>query len=130
MARRTSTGLTELESQVLRLLWNDGECTVRKIHDWLVKQRGAGHRYTSTVKMLHVMLEKGLVDRDDSIRPQTFRAIASEKKTQRSMLKDLVKRVYDGSSASVIMQALSDKSITQEELAKIREMLNRREREN
>jgi len=127
VARPASNQPTELESQVLRLLWNDGECTVRQVHDWLVKQRGDDHRYTSTVKMLHVMLDKGLVDRDDSIRPQKYRALASEKKTQRSMLSDLVKRVYDGSSASVIMQALSDKSITQEELAKIREMIDRRE---
>ncbi len=127
MSRRPTSGPTELESQVLRLLWNDGECTVRKIHDWLVHQRGEEHRYTSTVKMLYVMLDKGLVDRDDSIRPQKYRALANEKKTQRSMLKDLVARIYDGSSASVIMQALSDKSITQEELAKIREMIDRRE---
>ena len=129
MSRRPTSGPTELESQVLRLLWNERECTVRQIHNWLLKQRGGEHRYTSTVKMLHVMLGKGLVTRDDSIRPQTFRALASEKKTQRSMLKDLVKLLYDGSSASVIMQALADKSITQEELAKIREMLERRERE-
>ena len=127
MPRRPTSGPTELESQVLRLLWNDGECTVRQIHDWLVEQRGVEHRYTSTVKMLHVMLDKELVDRDDSIRPQKYRALASEQKTQRSMLKDLVTRIYDGSSASVIMQALSDKSITHEELAKIREMIDRRE---
>jgi len=129
VARHASSQPTELESQVLRLLWNSGKCTVRQIHDWLVEQRGEGHRYTSTVKMLHVMLGKGLVDRDDSIRPQTYRALASEKKTQRSMLKELVTRIYDGSSASVILQALSDKSITEEELTKIREMLDRRESE-
>ncbi len=62
MPRGPTSGPTELESQVLRLLWNDGECTVRKIHDWLVEQRGEEHRYTSTVKMLYVMLDKGFVD--------------------------------------------------------------------
>ena len=127
MARPPSTQPTELEMQILRVLWDDGECTVRQIHIALVALRGEGYGYANTVKMLHVMLGKGLVSRDDSIRPQTFHALVSEKRTQRSMLKDLVQRVYDGSSASVILHALADRSITPDELDQIRELLNKRE---
>ena len=127
MARPPASQPTELEVQILRVLWDGGESTVRHIHDSLVDVRGDGYKYASTVKMLHVMLRKGLVSRDDSIRPKTYRALVSQKKTQRSMLKDLVQRVYDGSSATVILHALSDRSISQDELDHIREMLDTRE---
>ena len=127
MARPPSSQPTELEMQILRVLWDAGECTVRRIHESLVGIRGDAYGYASTVKMLHVMLGKGLVSDDDSVRPKTYRAMVSEKRTQRSMLKDLVHRVYDGSSAAVILHALSDHSITQEELDQIRQMLKKRE---
>lgn len=129
MARIPSTQPTELEVQVLRFLWSNGDSTVRQVHNRLVELRGDNYAHASTVKMLSVMLDKGLVSKDDSIRPQMFRAEATEKKTQRSMLKNLVQRAYDGSSATMILQALSDKSITPDEVAKIREMLDRREQQ-
>ena len=128
MARTSSDQPTELELQILRELWSRGDRTVRQIHDRLVELRGEDYAHASTMKMLHVMLEKELVTRDDSVRPQIFRANVSEKRTQRSMLKKLVQRAYDGSTANVILHALSDKSLSKEELARIREMLDQRER--
>ncbi len=127
MSRPASTQPTELELQILRTLWDQGECTVRQVHNQLTRLRGEEYAYASTVKMLHVMRQKGLVTRDDSIRPQVFRAEVTEKRTQRSMLKDLVKKAYSGSTATVIMQALSDRQISREELQRIREMLDQRE---
>ncbi len=128
MARTSSDQPTELELQILRELWSRGDRTVRQIHDRLVELRGEGYAHASTMKMLHVMLEKELVTRDDSVRPQIFRANVSEKRTQRSMLKKLVQRAYGGSTANVILHALSDKSLSKEELAQIRDMLDQRER--
>ena len=93
MPRQPSDEPTKLELQVLRFLWSNGDSTVRQIHNRLVDLRGDDYTHASTVKMLSVMLGKGLVSRDDSIRPQIFRAVATEKKTQRSMLKNLVKRM-------------------------------------
>lgn len=127
MPRHASTQPTELELQILRLLWDEGECTVRQVHNRLMELRGEDYAYASTVKMLHVMLEKELVTRDDSIRPQVFHAKATEKRTQRSMLKDLVQKAYSGSSATVILQALSDRQISQDELQQIRKLLDQRE---
>lgn len=127
MPRPASDRPTELELQILRFLWDEGECTVRQVHNQLTQLRGSDYAYASTVKMLHVMLEKGLVTRDDSIRPQVFRARATEKKTQRSMLRDLVQKAYSGSSATVILQALSDRRISREELQQIRDILDQRE---
>ena len=127
MSRRASTQPTELEIQILRFLWDQGESTVRQVHNRLTQLRGDDYAYASTVKMLHVMLEKELVTRDDTIRPQVFQAKATEKRTQRSMLKDLVQKVYCGSTATVILQALSDRRISKEELSQIRGMLDQRE---
>ena len=129
MPRNASTQPTELEMQILRFLWDEGQSTVRQVHNRLTELRGDDYAYASTVKMLHVMLEKKLVTRDDSVRPQLFQAKVTEKKTQRSMLKDLVQRVYSGSAATVILQALSDRRISREELQQIREMLEQRESE-
>ena len=130
MARTSSDQPTELELQILRELWSRGDRTVRQIHDRLVELRGEDYAHASTMKMLHVMLEKELVTRDDSVRPQIFRSNVSEKRTQRSMLKKLVQRAYDGSTANVILHALSDKSLSKEEFARIREMLDQRERKS
>ncbi len=127
MPRPASDQPTELELQILGVLWDKGECTVREVHNHLTELRGADYAYASTVKMLHVMLEKELVTRDDSIRPQVFKAKITQKRTQRSMLKDLVQKAYAGSSATVILQALSDRQISRDELQKIREMLDQRE---
>lgn len=124
MPRPAASQPTELELQILRSLWDEGECTVRQIHNHLLKLRGDAYGYSSTVKMLHVMLEKGLVTRDDSIRPQVFRANVTKRRTQRSMLRDLIRKVYSGSSASVILHALSDRRISKDELGRIRGMLD------
>ena len=127
MARPSATKPTELELQILGILWANRECTVRQIHDRLVKLRGDSYGYGSTVKMLHVMMEKGMVSDDKSCRPKVYRPVPGKKKTQRSLLRDLVQQAYDGSSASVILQALSDRRISKEELAKIRAMIDQLE---
>ena len=125
MARPTATQPTEVELQILGILWEQKAATAREIHNRIVEVRETN--YSTTVKMLSVMLEKGLVKRNDSVRPQLFRAAATQQKTQTKMLKDLMQRAYDGSAGSLVLQALSSKKATKAELAEIREMLDRLE---
>ncbi len=80
--------------------------------------------YASTVKMLVVMHTKGLVTRNDTVRPQIYRAAVSQKRTQRQLLNDLIRKVYDGSAGSLVLHALSNKQATPEEILAIREMLD------
>ena len=122
MARPSSNQPTEFELQVLSILWEHGPSTVRQIHNRITEDRDAV--YATTVKMLGVMLDKGLVKRDDSVRPQVFRAAVNQKRTQGRMLKDLVKRAYDGSTKSLVMQALSEQKPSAEELKEIRQLLD------
>ena len=119
---RSSKRPTEVELQILGILWDQGFATARQIHNQILESRETN--YSTTVKMLSVMLEKDLVKRDDSTRPQIFRAAATQKRTQTRMLKDLVQKAYDGSMGSLVMQALSSKKATRQELAKIRALLD------
>ncbi len=122
MARNASTQPTEVELQILGILWEEGSATARQIHNAVLTTRETN--YSTTVKMLSVMLEKGLVKRDDTQRPQVFQAAATQKKTQKGILKDIIQKVYDGSSGSLVLQALSTKRPSADELAEIRELLN------
>src|SRR6185295_10270668 len=96
---------TEVELQILRILWRSGGATAREVHNGLAEAEEKDTTYSTTVKMLSVMLEKGLVKRDESLSPQVYRAAASQKVTQRKMLGDLIDKVYDGSALSLVLQA-------------------------
>ena len=122
MARPGSTQPTEVELQILRTLWASGPSTVREIHNALAEAKGTN--YSTTVKMLSVMLEKGLVKRDETTRPHVYRPVKTQQTTQRNMLRDLVERAYGGSTGSLVLQALSSQRATPEELAEIRRLLD------
>ena len=122
MPRRPSSQPTEVELQILRILWDESPVTARRVHNRLAALRET--TYSTTVKMLSVMLDKGLIRRDDSVRPQVFRPAASQKRTQQGMLRDLVNKVYDGSVGSLVLQALASQKASPEELAEIRRMLD------
>jgi BlaI family penicillinase repressor len=113
---------TEVELQILGILWDCGPSTARTIHNNILESRETN--YSTTVKMLSVMLDKGLVKRDDSTRPQIFRAASTQQRTQTNMLKDLIQKAYDGSMGSLVMQALSSQKATKQELAEIRTLLD------
>lgn len=125
MARYASSQPTEVELQILRILWDDGPSIVRHIHDSL--QQFKQTTYSTTVKMLSVMLDKGLLKRDDDAKPHVYRPAAPQQRTQKRMLGDLIEKVYDGSSAALMMHALSSKKATPEELQQIRDLLNQME---
>jgi len=124
VARPASSQPTEVELQILRILWHSGGATAREVHNSLAAIESRDTVYSTTVKMLSVMLEKGLAKRDDSVSPQVYRAASSQKVTQRKMMSDLIEKVYDGSALSLVMQALSSQKATSEELQEIRRMVD------
>ena len=127
MPRHPSTQPTEVELRILRILWEHGPSTARGIHNQLSGTRETN--YSTTVKMLSVMLDKKLLNRDDTIRPQVYRTAATQGRTQERMLKDLIHKAYDGSVGSLVMQALSSQKSSPDELAEIRRLLNELERD-
>lgn len=113
---------TDAELAILNVLWERGPSTVRDIHDTMSSQEH-GTGYTTVLKLLQIMTEKGLVVRDESQRAHIYEARYSEQKTQRQLLADLMERAFGGSPAKLVMQALSSKKASAEELEEIRETL-------
>ena len=117
---------TKAELQILRVLWKEGPLPVRDVHNILNASRPGG--YTSVLKTMQIMLEKGLVDRDDRQRPQIYRARYSEERTQKELLTDLVQRVYNGSVKALVLHALGTRKPSAEDLEAIERLLDRYER--
>jgi len=119
---------TEGELELLRILWERGPSTVRDIHQDLNSRRPLG--YTSVLKLLQIMTDKGLVDRDETQRPQIYRARYSQGQTQRQLVSDLLHRAFGGSVKALVLQALATKKSSPEELQAIEEVLDRFEGES
>ena len=116
---------TEAELEVLGILWERKAATVREIHEAL-PDNDTG--YTTTLKILQNMTEKGLVSRDESQRSHIYTAAGRTEHTQRQLVRDLLRKAFGGSSAQLVMQALSEKRATREERAEIRRLLDDLER--
>ncbi len=125
MPRPPSSGPTEVELQILSVLWREPQGTARQIHEAVSATRETN--YSTTVKMLAVMLEKGLVVRDEATRPHRYRSAKSRAVTQRGIVKDLIQRVFDGSAGSLVLQALASKKASAEELDEIRRLIDQLE---
>jgi predicted transcriptional regulator len=119
---------TKLELTILRVLWEKGPGSVREIQAVLNESRETG--YTTVLKMLQIMHEKGLVERDETTRPQIYRAKHSEQQTQRQLLKDLVQLAFGGSVKALVMQALATKRSSPEDLEAIEKLLDSKEVRN
>jgi predicted transcriptional regulator len=111
---------------ILQVLWNGGPLSVREILHVLQASKPTG--YTTALKMLQIMTEKGLVDRDDSVRPQIYSARYSREHTQKKMLTDLLDRAFGGSVKTLVLQALSSRKSTPREMAEIEDLLDRLEK--
>ena len=116
---------TDGELPILEVLWARGSATVREVFNELSSRREVG--YTTVLKLMQIMAEKGLVERDESVRPQVYRPLATRKQTQRQAMSDLVERLFGGSPGKLVLQALSSERATGEELEKIRQLLDRLE---
>ena len=117
---------TDAELAILKALWDLGPSTVREVHDAVAQERDVG--YTTVLKILQIMYEKGLVSRDDSARSHVYRAAVPRERTQKKLVSDLLDRAFDGSSASLVLQALSSRKASPEELDQIRALLDRLEK--
>ena len=113
---------TAAEFQILHVLWRRGPSTVHQVQPEL--QHGHRVAYTTVLKLLQIMFEKGLVRRDESTRPHVFRAAITEAQVKRRFVTDLLEQVFEGSATSLAMQALSVTRATPEELRKLRELLD------
>src|SRR5262245_49005433 len=107
MARGSTPKPTEAELAILRVLWAKAPCTVGEVYQ--VLSRGRSLAYTSTLKLLQSMTEKGLVLREDFGQQHLYRARASERSTQRQLIRDLLDRAFGGSTSALVMQALATK---------------------
>jgi predicted transcriptional regulator len=115
---------TDTELAILRILWERGACTVRQVHEALSRERPSA--YTTALKMLQIMTDKGLVRRDVSDRTHVYHSKLTEEQTQRQLVRDLVDRAFGGSASKLVLQALTTKRATAEELAEIRRLIETR----
>lgn len=117
---------TDGELGILRVLWKVGPTTVRQVHEQLGGGQGDG--YTTTLKLMQIMHQKGLVSRDESERAHVYTAAVAKDDTQQQLLGDLMQRVFDGSRESLVLQALGSGTATREELDRIRTLLDELEK--
>ena len=116
---------TAVELEILRILWDLGPSPVREIHARLTRAKGTN--YSTTVKMLAVMLAKGLVKRDEEASPHVYRAAISRDRAAKNLLNELVDKVYDGSAMSLVLQALAAGKASQAEIDEARRLLDEME---
>ena len=125
MATQETVRPTKLELSILKVLWESGPLSVREIQNILDAHKPTG--YTTVLKMLQIMTEKGLVDRDETVRPQIYRARHSQEQTQRHLVRDLLDRAFGGSVKALVMQALASKKSSAKDLEAIEKLLDRME---
>jgi BlaI family penicillinase repressor len=114
---------TKLELSILRVLWQQGPGTVRKIHATLNESRPTA--LNTVLRMLQVMTEKELVTRDDSVRPQVYRARYSQEKTQTHLVQDLLQRAFEGSIKDLVLRALSTRKTSAQDLKTMEKILDK-----
>lgn len=117
---------TDAELEILRVLWRRGPSTVREVFESFGESKTTG--YTTVLKLMQIMADKGLVVRDESERAHRYEPAAPEDETQRRLVGDLLRKAFDGSAKKLVMQALSTERASAEELSEIRQMLDELER--
>src|SRR4026209_760932 len=121
MSTTKSIRPTESELEILQILWAKGLATVREVHEGLAASKDVG--YTTTLKLMQIMNEKGLVKRDDSMRTHVYQAAVSKEKTQKHLLGKMIDSLFGGSPTQLVIHALGEHKATEEELEKIQQMI-------
>ena len=116
---------TESELEILQIIWEKGQCSVRDVHDVLEKTKDAG--YTTTLKLMQIMHDKGLVERDTSAKTHLYKAVITREQAQNTAVSKILATVFNGSSSQLIMQVLSNQQSSKEELDMIKDYLNQLE---
>jgi|TARA_B110000263_G_scaffold192650_1_gene170674 predicted transcriptional regulator len=119
---------TDAEFKILSVIWDRQSTTVREVFNQLSENEEIG--YTTVLKLMQIMTDKGLLKRDTSVKPQVYKAAVPQKKTQGMLLNDLLDRAFSGAPGPLVLQALSIKKSSPEELRQIREMLDKLEDKN
>lgn len=122
MARRKTARPTDRELTILRILWDNGPSTVRQVNEAMSQDEDTG--YTTTLKLMQIMAEKGLLLRDDSKFKHVYRPALTEEKAQKQLVGDLLDRAFSGSAEKLVMRALSARKVSAKELASIKKMLD------
>jgi predicted transcriptional regulator len=127
MAKKVATRRpTDSELEILSVLWQRGPSTVREVYETINKARATG--YTTVLKLMQIMTEKGLVQRDEGQRAHVYEARLAQGETQRQLVGHLLNRAFDGSAAKLLLHVLSDKKASAEDISEIRELLDKFER--
>lgn len=113
---------TDAELAILRVLWERGASTVRQVHEALADTRDTG--YTTTLKLMQIMADKGLVTRNETARTHVYSAVAAKEQTQTQLVQDLVDRAFGGSAAQLVLRALSAEGASDAELREIRKLID------
>jgi len=122
MPKRKTPQPTDGELEILQVLWEEGPSTVRLVQEVLCRRRDVG--YTTALKLMQIMTEKGLVRRDESQRSHIYHARLSRETTQQQLVGNLMSKAFGGSAEMLVMQALSAKKVSRKELAEIRKLLD------
>ena len=118
---------TESELEILKILWNKEKATVREVHEELSKNKESG--YTTTLKLLQIMFEKGLVTRDDSNKTHIYQPAVTRQKTQKQFLDKMINTLFAGSSTQLVLQALGNQKASKDELDEIQKYLDNLKKE-
>jgi BlaI family transcriptional regulator, penicillinase repressor len=113
---------TESELEILGVLWTRGLASVREVHEELARSKDVG--YTTTLKLMQIMHEKGLVKRDDSVKTHIYQAAVSKEKTQKHLLGKMINGLFGGSPTQLVIQALGNYKASDEEIEEIQQLLN------
>ena len=113
--------VTEGELEILQVIWKKGQCTVREVHEELAKNKEAG--YTTTLKLMQIMHEKGLVERDTTAKTHLYKALISREQAQSSALDKIINTVFKGSTADLVIQALGQHRASNDEIDAIKQYL-------
>ena len=128
MSSRQKNMPTESELEILQVLWQHGPSSVRFVNELLNEKREVG--YTTTLKIMQIMTEKGLVSRDTSSRTHVYDSVAKEKDTQTSLLDTIIEKTYRGSAMKLVMQALGQKKASADDLEKLKAIIDEIEKQN
>jgi len=127
MARKKHPGPTEKEMEILSILWKEGASTVRDVNSIMNLREETG--YTTTLKLMQIMYEKGLLKRDTSSKTHVYFPASSQEKVQTQVLGNMVNRVFDGSAEKLMMRVLSSQKVSADELEKLKKLIQDKERE-
>jgi BlaI family penicillinase repressor len=128
MGRQRLPHPTDREIAILRILWDKGACTVKQVNEVMSKDKTTG--YTTTLKLMQIMAEKGLVVRDESTFQHVYKPAISEESAQKQLVGNLLERAFSGSAEKLVMRALSAKKVSPEELSRIQKMLDAMTKKN